>query len=75
MRIQKQMCQRDSTGILGCLNAERKYELVNANSTFFFGGVASKQFFAVQGLPSGFAGPLPNLSLIDLYNPVDGFSG
>lgn len=76
MRIQKQMCQRDATGILGCLNSERRFELTNANATFFFGGVASKQFFAIQGLPTGLPGPLPvNLSLIDLYNPVDGFAG
>jgi iron complex outermembrane receptor protein len=34
MRIQKQMCQRDPTGVLGCLNGKRKFEMTNANTTF-----------------------------------------
>ncbi|HMT47739.1 MAG TPA: TonB-dependent receptor plug domain-containing protein, partial [Novosphingobium sp.] len=34
MRIQKQMCQRDPTGILGCLAGERKFEMTNVNTSF-----------------------------------------
>jgi outer membrane receptor protein involved in Fe transport len=33
MRIQKQMCQRDPTGVLGCLPNAREYGITNANST------------------------------------------
>ena len=54
MRIQKQMCQRDPTGVLGCLNGERKFEMTNANSTFV-GVLTSQQFFATQGVPGAFA--------------------
>ncbi|MFM5953674.1 MAG: TonB-dependent receptor [Novosphingobium sp.] len=54
MRIQKQLCQRDATGIMGCLNGQRNYELTNANSTFV-GVLTSKEFFAMQGIPTAFA--------------------
>lgn len=33
MRIQKQMCRRDPTGVLGCLPGGREFETSNANST------------------------------------------
>jgi outer membrane receptor protein involved in Fe transport len=35
LRIQKQLCQRDPTGVLGCLNGRRDFETVNANATIF----------------------------------------
>ncbi|MGE5952201.1 MAG: TonB-dependent receptor, partial [Qipengyuania vulgaris] len=34
MRIQKQLCQRDPTGVLGCLNNRLDFAKTNANSTF-----------------------------------------
>lgn len=54
MRIQKQLCQRDPTGILGCLNATTPYETTNANSSLA-SILTSKEFFAVSGLPTAFA--------------------
>ncbi len=54
MRIQKQMCQRDPTGILGCLNGKRDFQIANANSTFV-GVLTSREFFATQGIPASFA--------------------
>jgi outer membrane receptor protein involved in Fe transport len=54
MRIQKQLCQRDPTGILGCLNASRGYETTNANTTAA-SALTSREFFAIQGLPTAFA--------------------
>lgn len=53
LRSQKQLCQRDSTGVLGCLNNRRDAGLTNANSTFF-GVLASREFLAFQGIPSAF---------------------
>ncbi len=53
-RIQKQMCQRDPTGVLGCLNGKRDFQMTNANTTFV-GVLTSKEFFAIRGLPSAFA--------------------
>ncbi len=70
MRSQKQLCQRDPTGVLGCLNATRGNELTNANSTA--GAIlTSVQTFAVFGM-----GPLAGMGLTDLYAPnSDGFAG
>ena len=53
-RIQKQMCQRDVTGVLGCLNGSRQFETTNANSQFV-GVLTSQQFFRLKGIPSFFA--------------------
>lgn len=53
MRIQKQMCQRDATGVMGCLAGSRNYELTNANSTFV-GVLTSREFLAVNGIPNIF---------------------
>lgn len=66
MRIQKQMCQRDPTGVLGCLPARREYGITNANSTFV-GVLTSKQFLAVRGIPA-------SLGLGDLYG-ADAYAG
>ena len=69
-RIQKQMCQRDVTGVLGCLNGSRQFETTNANSSFV-GVLTSEQFFRLKGLPAGQAsfGGL-NLALGSLYAPT-----
>ncbi|MFM7029432.1 MAG: TonB-dependent receptor [Chakrabartia sp.] len=71
MRIQKQMCQRDPTGVLGCLPNRREYGITNANSTFV-GVLTSKQLFAIKGIPS--FGPLGSLGLGDLYG-ADAYAG
>ena len=65
-RIQKQLCQRDPTGILGCLNARRDFGKVNTNATFT-GTLGSAEFFAINGLPAA-------LGLNSLYGP-DGHAG
>lgn len=65
LRIQKQTCQRDPTGVLGCLNARRDFDSTNANSTLA-SVLSSDELFAIQGLPAGFG-------LGSLYAP-DGFA-
>ncbi|QGN53237.1 TonB-dependent receptor [Novosphingobium sp. Gsoil 351] len=61
LRIQKQVCQRDPTGILGCLANRRDFGTTNANSTFV-GVLTSREFLATQGIPANFA-------LGSLYGP------
>jgi iron complex outermembrane recepter protein len=63
LRIQKQRCQRDPTGVLGCLNNRRDASATNANSTLatIF---ASKELFAAQGIPTA-------LALGSVYAPDD----
>ena len=61
-RIQKQLCQRDATGVLGCLNGSRDFQTTNANSQFV-GVLTSQQFFRSQGIPAFFA-------LGSLYGPT-----
>ena len=60
-RIQKQLCQRDPTGVLGCLNNRRDFGTLNANSTFV-GVLTSAEFLRVAGIPAAFA-------LGSLYGP------
>ena len=67
MRIQKQYCQRDPTGILGCLNNSRNAEAFNANSTFT-AALSSAEFLATQGIPTAFA--LGSLYGLDQYSGV-----
>jgi outer membrane receptor protein involved in Fe transport len=72
MRNQKQLCQRDPTGVMGCLNSTRNYEFTNGNSTL--GTIfASQEFFRIRGVPSGQPGQ-PNFSVGSLYGP-DVFTG
>ena len=52
-RIQKQQCQYDPTGVLGCLNNRRDFAKTNTNSNFT-GTLASEEFLAINGLPPGF---------------------
>ena len=61
LRIQKQLCQRDPTGILGCLNARRDFDKTNSNSTFT-GTLGSSEFLAINGIPA-------SLGLNSLYGP------
>ncbi|WP_199554784.1 TonB-dependent receptor [Sandaracinobacteroides hominis] len=48
LRIQKQLCQRDPTGVLGCLPGRLDYGVTNSNSTFV-GTLSSKEFLTTQG--------------------------
>ena len=66
MRIQKQLCQRDPTGVLGCLSGGRPNQMTNSNTTFV-GVLTSKEFFAIRGLPTAFA-------LGSVYGP-DAYAG
>ncbi|PZU50604.1 MAG: TonB-dependent receptor [Sphingomonas sp.] len=67
MRIQKQMCQRDPTGVLGCLPGRREYGLTNTNSTFV-GTLSSREFLRIQG--GAALGPaLSSVGLGSLYGP------
>ena len=71
MRIQKQLCQRDETGVLGCLNGRLDYAFPDGNSTL--GAIfASQEFFRIRGVPSGQPG-LPNFSGGSLYD-LDAFA-
>ncbi len=66
MRIQKQLCQRDPTGVLGCLPGRTAFEHTNANSTFV-GTLTSREFLAVG---TGALGPsFSGLGLGSLYGP------
>jgi outer membrane receptor protein involved in Fe transport len=65
LRIQKQLCQRDPTGVLGCLNNRRDFDQLNGNSTFT-GTLGSEEFLQLNGLPPGFG-------LNSLYGP-DGYA-
>jgi iron complex outermembrane recepter protein len=60
-RIQKQLCQRDPTGVLGCLPNRLEFGATNNNSTFV-GNLTSSEFFAINGLP-------PSLGLGSVYGP------
>ena len=60
-RIQKQQCQRDPTGILGCLNTRLDNSPFNGNATFT-AALTSKEFLAIRGIPGAFA-------LGSLYGP------
>lgn len=61
MRIQKQYCQDDPTGILGCLNTSRGTSTSNGNAQLA-NILTSREFFAIQGLPTA-------LALGSIYGP------
>jgi len=67
MRIQKQMCQRDPTGVLGCLPNAREYGITNANSTFV-GTLSSREFLTLNRIP------VPTLGLGSIYG-ADAYDG
>lgn len=62
-RIQKQLCHRDPTGVLGCLPDKLAFESVNANGTLG-GTISSKEFF---GAISG--GALAPFGIGSVYGP------
>jgi iron complex outermembrane recepter protein len=71
-RIQKQLCHRDPTGVLGCLPNRLEFGATNNNSTFV-GNLTSREFFASQGLPTAFAlgslyGPDSNAGFVNPAN-------
>jgi len=65
LRIQKQACQRDPTGVLGCLNNRRDFDSTNANSTLAT-VLTSVELFRIQGIPE-------TLALGSVYGP-DGYA-
>ncbi|WP_375291047.1 TonB-dependent receptor [Qipengyuania sp.] len=67
LRIQKQLCQRDPTGVLGCLASRRDFAKTNADSTLA-SVLSSRELFAIQGIPTA-------LALGSVYsNDGDGYS-
>ncbi|WP_194744359.1 TonB-dependent receptor [Thermaurantiacus tibetensis] len=66
-RIQKQLCHRDPTGVLGCLPDRLEYESVNANGTLG-GTISSREFF---GAISG--GALAPFGIASVYGPDNHF--
>ena len=67
-RIQKQLCHRDPTGILGCLPDRLANETLNGNSTLA-SILTSQEFFRAAGL-----GALAPVALGSIYG-TDQFSG
>ncbi|WP_416909251.1 MAG: TonB-dependent receptor [Polymorphobacter sp.] len=73
-RVQKQLCQTDPTGVLGCLPGRLDNGFLNANSTFV-GTLSSSEFLISQGLPGSLG--LGSLYGTDAYtfpgntNPAD----
>ncbi|WP_298670771.1 TonB-dependent receptor [uncultured Sphingomonas sp.] len=51
LRIQKQLCQTDPTGVLGCLNNRLDAGRVNSNATLT-GVLGSVQLLSVKGIPA-----------------------
>ena len=47
LRIQKNLCQRDPTGVLGCLPDRLAFENVNTNAVFAPGTVPSREFLGI----------------------------
>ena len=69
LRIQKQLCQRDPTGVLGCLPGQNAFGTTNGNASFV-GTLSSQQFLTTQvGATLGNA-----LGLGSLYGP-DAYQG
>ena len=70
-RIQKQLCQRDPTGVLGCLPGRLENGKLNNNSTFV-GVLTSRELLRIQGGPA-LGGPLSSVGLGSLYG-TDAFA-
>ncbi|GAA0470182.1 TonB-dependent receptor [Parasphingorhabdus litoris] len=68
LRIQKQLCQRDPTGVLGCLNNRLDFDKNNTNANFT-GVLGSSEFFAITFAGTPLAGLAPSLGLNSLYGP------
>ncbi len=69
-RIQKQLCHRDPTGVLGCLPDRLEHEILNANSTLA-SVLSSNELLAIA---TGGNATFAALGLGSLYAP-DAFSG
>ncbi|PZQ21710.1 MAG: TonB-dependent receptor [Sphingopyxis macrogoltabida] len=70
LRIQKQYCQRDATGVLGCLNNRRDPGVTNGNSTFV-GVLTSREFLAIRGIPTAFGlGSLYGPDSLSTFQPI-----
>lgn len=72
MRIQKQLCQSDPTGVLGCLPNRRDPGRTNTNATFT-GTLGSREFLSIAFGPAlGNALGLSSLYGLDSYagNPI-----
>ena len=67
-RIQKQLCHRDPTGVLGCLPDKLAFETTNFNSTFI-GTLSSREFIGIALSPA-----LASIALGSVYG-ADQFSG
>lgn len=67
-RIQKQLCARDNTGILGCRPDSLAFETVNGNSTLA-GILTSREFFRINNAA------LTNFGIGSLYGPDNFFGG
>jgi outer membrane receptor protein involved in Fe transport len=72
LRIQKQLCQRDPTGVLGCLPGRLEYGTTNANASFV-GTLSSREFLQIQGGPV-LGAALGSLGLGSLYG-TDAYAG
>ncbi len=67
MRIQKQLCQRDPTGVLGCLPGQRGFEVSNGYA-HFPGLLSSREFLTTQ-----LGAALGSLGLGSIYSPGTDF--
>ncbi|WP_109356279.1 TonB-dependent receptor [Sphingorhabdus sp. EL138] len=67
LRSQKQTCQFDPTGVLGCLNGRRDFSNINTNSGFT-GTLSSAEFLAFQLRGTPLAALAPSLALGSLYD-------
>ncbi|HEX8263173.1 MAG TPA: TonB-dependent receptor, partial [Allosphingosinicella sp.] len=67
-RIQKQLCARDNTGILGCRPDRLEFETVNGNATLA-AILTSREFFRINNAA------LTNFGLGSLYGPDNFFGG
>ena len=67
LRIQKQLCDRDPTGILGCLPSGKGYGVTNGNATFP-ATLGSREFLQIQG-GAALGAALAPLGLGSLYGP------
>ena len=73
LRNQKQLCQRDPTGVLGCLPGRLANDTTNANSTLA-SIFASQQFLGAPAIFGALAPALKPLAIANLYGP-DAFTG
>lgn len=73
LRNQKQLCERDPTGVLGCLPGGVSNQVTNANSTL--GSLlVSQQFLGSPAIFGALAPALKPLAIANLYGP-DAYSG